>query len=93
MIRFTYPITDTDGCMDSLGVVTWFSTLEPNSGYRQVPIAQEGRDKPRVRVSRAHIGFDACRTASLTHWQLFNVRWTFYSLDTTGGLASYISKT
>ena len=34
-----------EDCLDSLGKANWFTTLNCNSGYWQVPIAEEDRDK------------------------------------------------
>ena len=34
-----------EDCLDSLGKSNWFTTLACNSGYWQVPIAEEDRDK------------------------------------------------
>ena len=44
-IRDSYPIPRMDECIDSLGEATVFTTLDANSGYWQVEIAPEDRDK------------------------------------------------
>ena len=41
----TYPLPRIDDCIDSLGNATIFTTLDANSGYWQVPVAPEDRDK------------------------------------------------
>ena len=40
-----YPLPRMDDCLDSLGDAAVFTTLDCNSGYWQVPIAPEDRDK------------------------------------------------
>ncbi len=44
-IRDSYPIPRMDDCIDSLGGAKVFSTLDCNSGYWQIPIAEKDRDK------------------------------------------------
>ncbi len=44
-IIVTCHIPRMDQCIDSLGSVKIFSTLNFNSGYRQIPIAEKDRDK------------------------------------------------
>ena len=44
-VRDAYPIPRTDECIDSLGDAVIFSTLEYNSGYWQIPMADEYRHK------------------------------------------------
>ena len=44
-IADTYPLPRIDDCLDSLGDATIFTTLDANSGYWQVPVAHEDRDK------------------------------------------------
>lgn len=43
--RDAYPLPRMDDCLDSLGDATVFTTLDCNSGYWQVPVAAEDRDK------------------------------------------------
>ena len=45
IIADTYPLPRIDDCLDSLGDETIFTTLDANSGYWQVPVAPEDRDK------------------------------------------------
>ena len=40
-----YPLPRMDDCIDSLGDAVVFTTLDCNSGYWQVPVAQEDQDK------------------------------------------------
>jgi len=44
-IRDSYPLPRMDDCIDSLGDARIFTTLDCNSGYWQIPIAEEDRDK------------------------------------------------
>ena len=44
-IRDSYPIPRMDECIDYLGKATIFTTLDCMSGYWQVDIAEEDRDK------------------------------------------------
>jgi len=41
----TYPLPRMDDCIDSLGDANVFSTLDCNSGYWQIPVAEQDRDK------------------------------------------------
>ena len=41
----SYPLPRMDDCTDSLGDATVFTTLDCNSGYWQIPVAPEDRDK------------------------------------------------
>ena len=44
-IRDSYPLPRMDECIDSLGDAVIFTTLDCNSGYWQVAVAEEDRDK------------------------------------------------
>ena len=44
-IKDSYPLPRMDECIDSLGDANVFSTLDCNSGYWQVPVREEDRDK------------------------------------------------
>ena len=41
----SYPLPRIDDCIDSLGDAAVFTTLDCNSGYWQIPVALEDRDK------------------------------------------------
>ena len=41
----SYPLPRMDDCIDSLGDTAVFTTLDCNSGYWQIPVAPEDRDK------------------------------------------------
>jgi Reverse transcriptase (RNA-dependent DNA polymerase) len=40
-VRDSYPLPRMDECIDSLGDVSIFSTLDCNAGYWQIPVAKE----------------------------------------------------
>jgi len=40
-----YPLPRMDDCIDFLGDAKVFSTLDCNSGYSQIPVADEDRDR------------------------------------------------
>ena len=44
-VKDTYPLPRMDECLDSLGDANVFTTLDCNSGYWQIPVAPEDRDK------------------------------------------------
>jgi len=44
-VRDVYPLPRMDDCIDFLGDAKVFSTLDCNSGYWQIPVANEVRDK------------------------------------------------
>jgi len=44
-VRDVYPLPRMDDCIDFLGDAKVFSTLDCNSGYWQIPVADEDRDK------------------------------------------------
>lgn len=79
---------------DSVGALddaSWFTTLDVISEYWVVQVTDKNRDN-LVHLSVWHIliGFYACRSASLTHVPLFNVRWTCHGVNSIGGRASLI---
>lgn len=39
--RDSYPMPRMDDCIDSLGEVRYFTTLDPKSGYCQIPVGEE----------------------------------------------------
>lgn len=44
-VRDSYPLPRMDDCIDFLGDAAVFSTLDCNSGYWQIPVAEEDKDK------------------------------------------------
>ena len=46
-VKDTYPIPRMDEWFDSLGDANYFTSLNCNSEFRQIPIAQEDKDKTK----------------------------------------------
>lgn len=44
-VKDTYPLPRMDECLHSLGDAQFFTTLDCNSGYCQIPVANEDKDK------------------------------------------------
>jgi transposase InsO family protein len=44
-VRDVYPLPRMDECLDSLGDAEYFSTLDANTGFWQIEVAEEDRDK------------------------------------------------
>jgi transposase InsO family protein len=44
-VKDTYPLPRMDECLDSLGDAVLFTTLDCNSGYWQIPVTDEDKDK------------------------------------------------
>jgi len=58
-VKDTYPLPRMDECLDSLGDAQYFTTLDCNSGYWQIPV--EEADKPKTAFT-CHAGcFQFCR--------------------------------
>ena len=56
-----------DDCLDSLGDAVVFSTFECNSGYGQIPVSTENRDKTTFIVRNdAHGNVSPCAYAFQT---------------------------
>ena len=56
-VRDSYPLPRMDDCLDSLGDAQFFSTLDCNAGYWQIPIAED--DKPNTAFT-CHCGTYQC---------------------------------
>jgi len=56
-VKYVYPIPRMDDCLDSVGDATVFSTLDRNTGYWQIPVAAEDRDKTTFT---SHTGLFRC---------------------------------
>jgi len=56
-VRDSYPLPRMKDCLDSLGDVQFFSTLDCNAGYRKIPTAEE--DKPKTALTH-HCGTYQC---------------------------------
>lgn len=58
VVRNTYPIYSMDECQHSVEDATVFATLDCNSGYRKIPVAEE--DMPKTTFT-GHVGTYAFR--------------------------------
>ena len=47
-----YPLLRMDDYIDSLGEASVFTTMDCNSGYWQIPIREEDRDKTALHLTR-----------------------------------------
>jgi Reverse transcriptase (RNA-dependent DNA polymerase) len=56
-VRDCYPLPRMDDCLDSLGEATIFSTLDANSGYWQLDVADEDKDKTTFTSHRGTYRF------------------------------------
>jgi len=48
----TYPLPHIDTCLGSMDRASWFSTLDLRSGYHNIPIGQQDRDKTAIITRR-----------------------------------------
>jgi len=60
-VRDLYPLPRMNDCLDSLGDSQFFSTLDCNAGYWQIPLAEE--DKPKTAFT-CHCGTYQCTRLS-----------------------------
>ena len=44
----SYPLPLIDNCLNALSGSSWYSTLDVRSGYYNIPIAEEDRDRAAV---------------------------------------------
>lgn len=56
-VRDSYPLPRMDDCLDSLGEAQYFSTLDCNAGYWQIPIRKEDR---HLTTFTCHCGVYQC---------------------------------
>ena len=56
-LRDSYPLPRMDDCLDSLGTANIFSTLDADSGYWQLKVAEEDRDKTSFTSHRGTFRF------------------------------------
>ena len=58
-VEDTYPLPRMDECLDSLGEAKFFTTLDCNSGYCQIPVAEQDQHKTAFTC---HAGcYEFCR--------------------------------
>ena len=56
-VKDSYPLPRMDDCLDSLGEAQFFSTLDCNAGYWQIPISKEDR---HLTTFTCHCGLYQC---------------------------------
>ena len=71
-----YPLLRAGDCLDSLGEATIFKTLDCNSGYWQMNLAEEDKDKTMLSLTWARIGIYDCRLCYAMRQHLSSELWT-----------------
>jgi hypothetical protein len=71
--RDVYPLPRLDECIYSLGDAVVFPTLDANSGYWQVSMHPDDRDRLHSLVMSAPSVSNVCRLGNVTHRQPSNV--------------------
>jgi dUTPase len=89
-VRDSYPLPRMDDCLDSLGAANIFSTLDANSGYWQLNVAEADRDKTSFTSHRGTFRFKRMPFGLVNAPQRFNGQWTFYYLECYGKPPSFI---
>lgn len=51
IIKEAYPLPRVDECLDSLAGATWFSSMDLNSGFWQIAMAPEDKQKTSLNTS------------------------------------------
>jgi len=55
--RDSYPLPLIDNCLNALSGSSWYSTLDLRSGYYNIPIAEQDRDKSAFVARRGSFRF------------------------------------
>lgn len=50
-VKDAYPLPRVDECLDSLAGATWFSSMDLNSGFWQISMAPEDKQKTAFNTS------------------------------------------
>ena len=66
-IKYTYPLPRIDASLDQLSGNTWFSTLDLFSGYWQVELDNESREKTAFSTRKGLYQFKVMPTGCVTH--------------------------
>jgi hypothetical protein len=82
--RDVYPLSRLDECIDSIGDAVVFSTLNANSGYWQVSMHPDDRDKTTFTCHVGTFRFERMPFGNVTHRQHFNVLWISSYLEYAG---------
>lgn len=70
-----------DGCIDSLGDSTVYSTLDANWGYWQMPIAEEDRDYTKFVTHHGALRYIRSSSNYAKLHPLSNAAWTSSFLE------------
>ena len=70
----SYPLPQIDSTLDSLKVATYFATLDLTSGYWQVDMAKDNKEKMAFSTPQGHFEFN------VMHFGLTNALATFQRL-------------
>lgn len=49
-IKDEYPLPRVDDCLDSLADAKWFGSMDLNSGFWQIAMSPEDRDRYKIQV-------------------------------------------
>ena len=80
-----YPIPRVDDTLDTLSDSTWFSTIDLKSGYWQVEMAPEDKEKTAFCTQEGLFEFImSCLLAYVMPQPLFNVSWPVFWLGYSG---------
>ena len=72
-----YPVPRIDDCLNSLGTGKYFTCLDLESAYWQVPLEEEAKQKTAFSVEGlGHLEFQVMPYGLVNAGQLFNVSWT-----------------
>ena len=73
-----YLLPFIEECIDSLADMRWFSTLDMNSGYWQLPVAKEDKEKIVFITKYGLFHFFKCHLACQIHPLHSSGPWTWY---------------
>ena len=91
-IKDAHPLPRIDDLLDALHGAKWFSTLDLKSGYWQVPIAEQDKEKTAFRTSSGQLfEFNQVPLVSATHLPPFPASWIESWPASIGRRASFIS--
>ena len=68
----SYPLPRIDDTLEALSGATWFSSLDLKSGYWQVGVHPEDREKTTLTAGRSYGSSELCRSDYATPLPLLN---------------------
>ena len=66
-VKDAYPLPRVEDCLDTMAGATWFSSMDLASGYWQLDITPEHREKTAFTTHRAPSSSAGCHSAYVTH--------------------------